>query len=130
MPIAAVTQTMAAVVRPRTASPRTKEPAADEADARHDLRRDARRIERDAVDEDVAEAVLAHEDEQRGSDADQRVRPQPGGLLGPLALEPAQRGEREREAELPDLLDPLTAGEPHGEGRYGDMQGVPGPGRT
>jgi hypothetical protein len=51
--------------------------------------------------ERVGEAVDADEHEQRGSDADERVRRQPGALLAHLALDADRRREHEREPEPP-----------------------------
>ena len=75
--------------------------------------------ERDARHHDVAEAVLAHEQEERGPHADERVRPQARGLLRVLPLQADERRQDEREPQLGDLLDALTARERGGKRFYG-----------
>lgn len=57
----------------------------------------------------VVEAVLADEDEEHRTQAHERMRAKARRLLAPLALQPDQRGEHERKAELSDLPPSLVA---------------------
>ena len=87
IPIAATSQRLAAVVRPRTVNPCRKMSAgAEEADPGHDLGRDPWSGRRSAVRE-VLEPVRAGHREERGADRDEHVRAQAGRLLVELALE-------------------------------------------
>ena len=61
---------------------------AQEADARDDLRGDARRVVTgDAVDEDVGEAVLGDEHHEAGGEADDGLRSNACALASDLSLE-------------------------------------------
>ena len=75
---------------------------ADEADAGDDLRRDARRIERDAArlrKREVAPGVRGDEREQRRSHGDEHVRAEARFPLAQLALDADDAAERGRRGE-------------------------------
>ena len=65
-------------------------PGAEEADAGHDLRGDARRIgsdDRPAADEELVEAVGGDDREERRAERDEQVRADAGLAVAQLALE-------------------------------------------
>ena len=105
-PTAAVSQTPAAVVRPRTESRRTKiSPAPMKpipetiwAATREGSRTTSSRLQH------VEEAVLADQHEERRADADQRVGPQPGAFLPQLAVEADRGREHQRQPDPPDQV--------------------------
>ena len=74
------------------------QPTADEPDAGHDLSGDAGRVDAHAglVDE-VPEAVLGHEHEDRGTQAHERMGAQPGALGADLPLDADERAQHQRQ---------------------------------
>ena len=76
---------------------------AQEADARDDLRGDARRVVTgDAVDEDVGEAVLGDEHHEAGGEADDGLRSNACALASDLSLKADGRREDEGEEHPAD----------------------------
>jgi hypothetical protein len=83
--------------------------AADEPDARDNLRGYSLRIENDtAIGEDIGEAIFRNEDDQRGGEAHQGVGPQPCALLSNFALKADERRQNQREGQLRELEPPLA----------------------
>ena len=82
---------------------------AEKADARDDLGRDARRVDDDEpVDEDVLEAVLADQQDQRRRRADDGLRAQACALALDLAFQADQCRQAERHEQFDDLPGALT----------------------
>ena len=101
MPMAAFTQTVAAVVRPRMSPFAAQDrAAAEKADAGDDLRRDARGIA--AV---PSASWIEIEREGRGAERDQRVRAEAGGALPHLALRAEDRAEHRREQQPAERVE-------------------------
>jgi hypothetical protein len=80
----------------------------EEADAGHDLGRDARRVGPDDVpagDEEVVEAVRGDEREQARAERHEKVRPHPRFTVAKLTLEAdrgaQRRGDREPQDDVP-----------------------------
>jgi len=70
---------------------------------------DPRRVEDDPSRfENVVESVLADQHEERGTDADQGVRPQTGALLTHLSFETYERGQQQGQSKLAHLAPPLN----------------------
>ena len=87
------------------------QPGAEKANAGNDLGRHPRRVEDDVlVDQDIGEAVLADQHDQRGGDTDDGVRTEAGGLLLELAFEADEGRQEEGEAQFGELGKALTAG--------------------
>ena len=92
------------------------EPRAEEADARHHLGGDARRVEGHVLHPNrVLEPVGRHDHQQAGADADQHVgadacRPhQPLALEADQAAEQRRHGEAQRDVEVGDHGDQASA---------------------
>src|SRR3954454_8242052 len=75
---------------------------AEETDSRHDLRGDARRIERDVAAVHVAEAVLADDHRDRCAHTDERDGADARGLVPEFALEPDRRREQQGDQDAAD----------------------------
>ena len=109
MPTAAVSQTVAAVVRPRTVSLRTKMRPPPEADPRDNLRRNTRGIEHDPAGlENIGEAVFGDQHYERRRKANQGIGAQTGALLTNFALKTNGSAKNERECELSELEPALS----------------------
>ena len=88
---------------------------AEEADARDDLRRDARRVgahDGAAARQELVEAVRGDDREQRRAETDEQVRPEPGLALAQLALEADRRRRARRRARAAGRPRPSRGSEP------------------
>ena len=90
-------------------APHEDDAAPDEADAGHNLRGDARRIEHNpAVLQDIHEPVFRDQHKQGRGDADEGVSSKTRALLANLPLQTHQSGQRESECQLRQLQPPLA----------------------
>ena len=97
MPIAATTNTVAALVRPRHSALRVQDqPRAEEADALHDVRGDLALVRCRGSGEH-----LAHDGEQRRTHTDEHVGAEAGVLMSPLALETNGAAQSARHQQAP-----------------------------
>src|ERR1700722_18715773 len=85
------------------------ESAADETDTRYDLRGDSRRVQNDSIiDENVVEAVLQNQHDERRRETNQRVSSQAGAFMADFALQANEGGQHESQAKLAKLQPALT----------------------
>ena len=104
-PTAAVSQTPAAVVRPRTESRRTKIRPAPMKPIPETIWAATREgSSTTSFGQHVEESVLRDQHEERRADADQRVGPQAGAFLAQLAVEPDRGGEEQRQPDPPEQI--------------------------
>jgi hypothetical protein len=115
MPIAADSQTAAAVVRPCTAPRRVIMIPAPKKPMPETICSDAGRVEFDRARlQDIAEAILTDQQDQRRRRADDGLGPQSRALALDCAFQADQRCQPERGQEFDDLPGALTRS-PSGE---------------
>src|SRR5689334_12857416 len=90
-------------------APENDDARPEKADAGNDLGRHTRGVDLDcARNEDIAESVLAHQQDERRGRADDGLRADAGRFALQFAFQPDEGGQAEGDEQLDDLPDPLS----------------------